>query len=334
MSWIKTNSLVSIIVVNWNRRELLRDCLCALSCQSYPDYEIIFVDNGSSDNSVALVKEDFPRVQIVALAENKGFTGGNSAGLKVAGGEFIALVNNDARTEREWLERLLQPMLDDPGIGSCAPKLVIEGTCTIDSAGSGLTSGGVGFNRGLKSNRDCFSLPERVFGPCGAAALYRATMLREIGFLDETFFLYDEDTDLGFRAQLAGWKCMYVPSAVVYHKGNATTGRLSDTHVYYHTRNLEFVWLKNMPLGLMVRFAHHKLIQEIGSFCYLCLRHRKWLIYFRAKWDALKMAPLMWCKRQEIQSKRRVSNRYIKSMMTPIFSRQLIRLKIQQFLWG
>ena len=159
-------------------------------------------------------------------------------------------------------------------------------------------------------------------------------MLDEIGFLDDDFFLYDEDTDLNFRAQLAGWKCVYVPGAVVHHVSNATAGRLSDTHVYYHTRNLEFVWLKNMPLGLMVRFAHHKFIQEIGAFCYLCLRHGKWRPYFRAKRDALRMIPVMWKKRKEIQRRKRVSNFYLKSIMTSLFTRALIGQKIRQFIRG
>ena len=96
--------------------------------------------------------------------------------------------------------------------------------------------------------------------PAERRSFIAARMLAEIGFLDDNFFLYDEDTDLSFRAQLAGWKCVYVPNAIVYHKANATAGRLSDTHVYYHTRNLEFVWIKNMPLGLMLRFAHQKLL--------------------------------------------------------------------------
>ena len=104
----------------------------------------------------------------------------------------------------------------------------------------------------------CLINRDSVFDACAAAVLYRRKMLDEIGFLDDDFFLYDEDTDLNFRAQLAGWKCVYVPGAVVHHVSNGTAGRLSDTHVYYHTRNLEFVWLKNMPLGLIVRFAHQK----------------------------------------------------------------------------
>jgi GT2 family glycosyltransferase len=225
-------------------------------------------------------------------------------------------------------------MLINPAIGICASKILLDNTERIDSAGSGLSTAAVGFNRGLGKNADLFNTPQLVFGACGAAVLYRRKMLDEIGFLDDDFFLYDEDTDLNFRAQLAGWKCIYVPDAVVHHVSNATAVRLSDTHVYYHTRNLEFVWLKNMPCGLMLRFAHHKVIQEIGAFCYLCLRHGKWRPYFRAKRDALRMLPAMWEKRKEIQRRRRVSNAYLRSMMTSLFSTELIRQKIRQFIGG
>ena len=331
---IKSNSSVSIIVVNWNRARLLKDCLCALSRRSYSNYEIILVDNGSSDDSVGFVKENFSLVKVVELPENRGFTGGNCAGLKVANGEFIALVNNDVRVEGDWLEKLLQPMLDDPGIGICASKILFEGEKAVNSAGDGITTAAVGFNRGLNGDPDQIDVPGRVFGACGAAVLYRRSMLDEIGFLDEDFFLYDEDTDLSFRAQLAGWKCAYVPVAIVHHVANATSVRLSDTHVYYHTRNLEFVWLKNMPLALMLQFAHHKILHEIGAFCYLCVRHGKWSAYFRAKRDALKMLPRMWGKRKRIQQRRRVPNRYVRSLLTSVFSAEWIRQKIVQFVKG
>jgi GT2 family glycosyltransferase len=325
---------VSIIVVNWNGERFLNYCLTALSDQTYADCEIILVDNGSSDDSVSLVKENFAAVRIVELAENKGFTGGNAAGLNVASGEFIALVNNDARAERDWLEKLLQPMLNDRTIGVCASKLVIESSGRIDSAGDGLTSAGVGFNRGHRDDRTRYSSLEPVFAACAAAALYRREMINDVGFLDSDFFLYDEDVDLSFRAQLAGWKCIYVPDAVVYHKGNATSVRLSDTHVYYHTRNLEWVWLKNMPAGLMLRFAHHKIIQEIGSFCYICLRHGKWSAFFRAKRDALRKAPDMWRKRKAIQMRRRVPNCYIRALLSSMVTVTFLKQKLKQLVAG
>ena len=179
-----------------------------------------------------------------------------------------------------------------------------------------------------------FNLPELVFGACGAAVLYRRAMLDEIGFLDSDFFLYDEDTDLNFRAQLAGWKCIYVPTAVAHHAANATSRRLSDVHVYYHTRNLEFVWVKNMPFEIMLRFAHHKVVQEAGSLCYLCLRHGKWIPFLRAKRDALRMLPVMLKKRAKIQAEKRVPNRYVRSVLTSMFTFDFFRQKMKQLIEG
>jgi GT2 family glycosyltransferase len=334
MSVAEENNKVSIIVVNWNGERFLKDCLGALSGQTYANCEIILVDNGSSDNSVCFTRKNFPEVKLVALRENTGFTGGNAAGLEVAQGAYIALVNNDARAEKTWLENLIEPMLGDRTIGICASKLIFDNTHTVNSAGDGLTTAGVGFNRGLGGNAADFNVPVPVFGACGAAVLYRRRMLDEIGFLDEDFFLYDEDTDLNFRAQLAGWKCIYVPTAVAYHVANATSRRLSDLHVYYHTRNLEFVWIKNMPLGIMLRFAHHKVIQELGSFCYLCLRHGKWVPFFKAKRDALKMLTVMLKKRAQIQARKRVPNRYVRSVLTSMFTFGFFRQKMKQLIEG
>src|SRR5215471_21307573 len=328
------SNTVSIIIVNWNGERFLKDCLGALSGQSYGNREIILVDNGSSDNSVCFTRKNFPGVKLVALRENTGFTGGNAAGLEVAVGDFVALVNNDARPEKTWLENLIHPMLEDRTIGICASKLIFEVPRILNSAGDGLTTAGVGFNRGLGQNAAQFDASEPVFGACGAAALYRRRMLDEIGFLDEDFFLYDEDTDLNFRAQLTGWKCAYVPTAVAYHVANATSKRLSDLHVYYHSRNLEFVWLKNMPFGIMLRFAHHKIIQELGSFCYLCLRHGKWGPFFRAKRDALKMSSVMLKKRAKIQAGKRVPNRYVRSVLTSMFTVDFFRQKMKQLVEG
>ena len=325
---------VSIIVVNWNGQRFLEDCLSSLTRQTYANREIIFVDNGSTDSSVNYVKEKFPEVKIVELRENTGFTGGNAAGLKASDGDFVALVNNDTRADDRWLENLLKPMLRDRRIGISASKLIIAGTECIDSAGDGMTSAGVGFNRGHGADLNTHSSLEPVFAACAAGALHRRKMIDEIGFLDEDFFLYDEDVDLSFRSQLAGWKCVFVPDAIVHHKGNATSVRLSDTHVYYHTRNLEFVWIKNMPALLMLRFAHHKLMQEIGSFCYLCLRHGKWVPYFRGKIDALRMLPRMWKKRRVVQARRRVSSSYIRSLMTSMFTYEFARQKIRQMIKG
>jgi GT2 family glycosyltransferase len=327
-------SNVSIIVVNWNGESLLGNCLASLFQQTYSKREIILVDNGSTDRSVQFVKDNFSDVKLVELSENRGFTGGNLEGAKLAAGEFIALVNNDTRADERWLASLVQPMLEDACIGICGSKLLLDKGDRINSAGIGLTTAGVGFDRGYGEEAAAYSSLEPVFGSCAAAVLYRRAMLNEIGFFDDDFFLYGEDVDLSFRAQLAGWKCLYVPSAVVYHRLNATAGRLSDVHVYHHTRNLEFVWIKNMPTALMLRFAHHKLIQEVGAFCYLCLRHGKWRSFFRAKRDALMTLPGMLRKRREIQRRRTVSNAYIKGLLTSVFNKEWLVQKVLQFIHG
>lgn len=127
---------------------------------------------------------------------------------------------------------------------------------------------------------------------------------------------------------------MFVPSALVYHKVNATIGTLSDLHVYYHVRNLEFLWLKNMTKELMLRYADHKLIQEFGSFVYLCLRHGKWQPFFKGKRDALKLFPQMLKKRKEVQTKKMVTNEYIEGLFLPIWCRELVRQKFHQFIFG
>ena len=324
--------LVSIIILNWNGESLLDECLSALSKQTYSPYELIFVDNGSTDGSVDFVIERFPFIRVVKLDQNYGFAGGNRKGLEYCSGDFIALLNNDTYVEEKWLENLVSPMMKDSSVGICASKLVVDSTGKIDSAGDVLTTWGVGFKRGCGGDPNLYLEEQNVFGACAAAALYRRAMLDDVGFLDEDFFFNDEDTDLNFRAQLAGWKCMFVPSALVRHKVNATIGNLSDLHVYYHVRNLEFLWLKNMPKELMFRYAHHKLIQELGSFLYLCVRHGKWNSFFKGKRDALQFFPRMLKKRQVVQAKRRVTNAYLQKQLLPIWSKELVMQKIRQFI--
>lgn len=328
------NPLVSLIVVNWNGRPWLEDCLATLRDQTYSPLEIIIVDNGSTDGSCDFLKQQYSHIKLIELPENTGFAGGNIKGLEIAQGEYIALLNNDTHVDQNWLENLIQPMLQDPVVGICSSKLILNATGQLESAGDGLTTWGVGFKRGLNQDPGLYQEQESVFGASAAACLYRRKMLDDIGFLDVDFFFNDEDTDLNFRAQLRGWKCTYVPKAIVYHQVNATIGRMSDLHVYYHVRNLEFLWIKNMPTGLMLRYAHHKLIQELGSFCYLCLRLGKWKAFFLAKRDALRLLPKMWKKRHHVQANKKVTNKYIQSLLTPAFSREIIRQKVHQFIKG
>jgi GT2 family glycosyltransferase len=322
---------VSIIVVNWNGEHLLDECLSSLEKQSYKNLEIIVVDNGSTDGSIQVLKQWGPVVKVVSLSENKGFTGGNIEGLKIARGEYIALFNNDAVADPNWLRELVSAMDEDEKVGICASKLIIyDQPDTIDSAGDGCVTSGHGIKRGNRESINNFTKKEYVFGACGAAVLYRRTMIDDIGFFDRDFFLNCDDTDMNFRAQLMGWKCVFIPTAVVLHRVSATIGGGSDLGVYYSSRNDECVWIKNMPMALMIRYFHHKMIQELGVLIYFCIKRGKWGPVLKGKLDAIKMLPQLLRKRKEIQRKKRVTNRYLNTVLTSILDRRMLKGKIKR----
>lgn len=317
---------ISIIIVNWNGAHHLLGCLTSLIEQTFRDFEIIIVDNGSSDNSVSYIRDNFPQVRLVCLDHNRGFTGGNLAGYEVAQGRFIALLNNDTRVEQSWLEKMLEAMQSDRGVGICASRIVIDGTDLIDSIGDLFTTAFSGTKVGHLKPKKQYDRPHHVHGGCAAAILYRRSMLDEIGFLDDDFFFNHEDTDLNLRAWLCGWKCMYVPEAIVYHKVSATVGELSDMAVYHFSRNTVWVWLKNVPLSLMIRFLPHRLAYELSSAVYFC-GNGKWRAYLCGKWDAIRSFRHMWRKRASIQRLIKLQHDHICRGLVPIWSYLLSRLQ-------
>ncbi len=323
---------VSIIVVNWNGKTVLSECLDALSKQTYPHREIIVVDNHSTDGSVPWLQQQGQGIKRVLLTENRGFSGGNAAGLSVALGEYIALLNNDTVPDPNWLADLVSAMDQDERVGSCASKLVTYSPPhVIDSAGDECLTYGHGIKRGEGQPESAYTQREFVFGACAGAVLYRRKMIGEVGFFDEDFFLNCEDADLNFRAQLMGWKCLYIPTARVRHRVSATIGRLSDTSVYYAARNSEWVWIKNMPTGLMIRSFHYKVIEECGALVYFALQGKLW-VFLRGKADAFKKLPTFLKKRKDIQKRKTVSNRYLRTVLTPICSAIFRGMVRQRFL--
>ena len=328
---------VSVIVLNYNGRDLIGECLSALRGQSYRDFELIVVDNASTDGSADAAREllagemDSGRAKLVELGHNLGFAGGNAEGLKSATGRHVALLNNDAVPGETWLSELVAAMEGDPAAGVCASLLVArDDPARIDSAGDGCVTSGHGIKRGSGEPAADYSEPGYVFGACAAAVLYRREMLDEVGFLDVDFFLNCEDTDLNFRAQLMGWKCRYVPAALVRHGVSSSIGRLSDLGVYHSSRNDEYVWIKNMPAWLMFRYFHHKVIQWLGSFIYFCVKRGKWGAWLGGKAAALGMLPSLLRKRRVIQSRRKVASRYVASVLTSILDRRMLRGKLRK----
>lgn len=311
---------ISVIIVNWNGKHLLGDCLDSVLAQDFPDFEVILVDNGSSDGSVSFVQSNYPAVKLVPLPENRGFTGGNLAGFGVAQGAFIALLNNDTRTERGWLRALYAGMAVDGAIGLCASKLVIDGTDSLDCVGDRFTTAFTGTKLGSRHPRGEFSAPMYVHGACAAAALYRREMLDEIGFLDDDFYFNHEDTDLNLRAWFAGWKCLFCPDAIVHHKVSASIGELSAATVYYFSRNNEWVWIKNVPFLLMIRYLPQRVLYEITSLVFYGFKARRFLPFVKGKIDAFRMFPAMFKKRRAIQLIIRIPHKEISSGLIPMTS--------------
>ncbi len=311
---------ISVIIVNYNGMRHLPRCLDALAKQTFSDYEVIVVDNASQDDSVALIRRVCPSAHLIESPKNTGFGDANNRGLRVAKGEYIALLNNDAFPEPDWLRYLLDGMNHDPKIGICASKLVLDGTGLIDSAGDGCLTSAKGYKRGEGKSSTEYDHAGFVFGACAGATLYRRTMIDEIGFFDEDFFLIHEDTDLNFRAQLFGWKCWYTPKAVVHHVMSASIGQESDLSIYYTNRNCDFVWIKNLPMPLLLRYFHHKLLAECGNFLFFGIRKKRIGLFFRAKMDVLPLMAKMIAKRRRIQAARKIPIQALAKILTPIWS--------------
>jgi GT2 family glycosyltransferase len=256
--------LASVVIPNWNGAHHLPVCLDALRRQTYPHLELIVVDNGSTDGSLALLARDYAEVRVLRLGRNLGLTGGNNAGFRAAQGEVLVSLNNDTEAEDRFVEALVTPLLEHPEAGMAAAKMLLfDRRDTIHSAGDGYGVDGIPFNRGVwERDEGQYDEPRWIFGGCGGAVAYRRQMLDQVGLFDESFFMYCEDVDLNWRAQLAGWGCWYAPDAVVYHKLSATGG--GPIASYYTGRNTLWVLAKDVPGELLRRYGGRMLRAQAG----------------------------------------------------------------------
>ena len=310
----------AIVVLNWNGIDDTIECLDSLVNQTYKNYSIIVVDNGSVDDSIerldAYIAAATTDITLVKNARNLGFTGGVNTGIQYAlkkKYDSVALFNNDATADKEWLASLVKELVDEK-IGIATGLLLHADGKTIDSSGDWFSSWGLAFPR--SRNQPTSTAPESgyVFGASGGASLYRTKLFKDIGLFDDSFFAYYEDADISFRSQLAGWKVKYTNKAIAYHKQGATSNRIPGFTLYQTFKNLPLVYLKNVPARLLI---------PIGARFYLAY----WLIVANAikkggfaptikgvgmsfvlGFDALR-------KRFAIQRKKRVTASYIKSIL-------------------
>lgn len=321
------NPLISILIVNYNGLKHLNDCFDSLNQQNFKDFEIVMVDNNSSDTSIAYTKKNFPNVIIVESDKNLGFAGGNNFGISLCHGKYIFCLNNDVIVAENCLSSLVKEIkvaekilitsthLTDSEIEETGIDLVIsEADNTIwaammtqwgnpqlvDGGGDELYSWGLPFKyQGYNVSDSIFDKPREIFAACGGAVVYPKTLFEKLGGFDEQFFLIFEDIDLSLRAWHSGAKTIFVPKAVVQHKGSATIGGASKVGLYYSYRNSFWFKLKNYPLSTLLRHSWKYLIVFLLSFKGSVAQGMT-KVWFKAHWDQFWGLSKIFKKRRKI----------------------------------
>jgi GT2 family glycosyltransferase len=319
---MQNNPLVSIVVLNWNGKKFLYNCLHSLENQTYKNLEIILVDNNSTDNSVNFVRKNFPEAKIVQNKKNFGFAKGNNTGIKLAKGDYIFILNNDTKIDAKCVEYLVQTIEKNQKTGMMAPKIVsIENPKLIDSIGINIYPDGLARGRGRNEidNGQYDNFKESLM-PSACAALYRKKMLNEIGLFDEKFLAYCEDSDLGIRARLAGWKSAADPRAIVYHHYSGTFGKYSETKAFLTERNHFFVAIKNFPITLILFLPFYTLLRYL-FIMYGLLKNKGpaakfqsskiklFFILLKVYYSLVLSIPYLIKERRKIQKTKKISNR-------------------------
>ncbi len=309
---------VSIIICTWNSGNVLPQCLNSLDQQTVKDFEVIIVDNGSSDNSIEDLPKKWPafNLQIRKMEENIGFAAANNLGAHLAKGEWLALLNSDAYPDPGWLENLLLTAQREPEFSFFASRqLQARAPHLLDGAGDVYHISGVAWRRYDGFPAAQFGLESgEVFSACAAAGFYSRQAFLQVGGFDESFFSYHEDVDLGFRLRLQGFRCLYVPEAVVLHIGSATLGPQSDFALYHWHRNFIWSFIQNVPLALFViALPTHLMANLIYQLNYTLQGQGG--ILLKAKRDALRGLPRALRKRRTIQKSRKVSNKELSLVM-------------------
>lgn len=317
--------VASVIIVNWNGLAHLPDCLDSLAAQTCRDFEVVLVDNGSVDDSLAFVRARYPWVRVVPLMENTGFASGNNHGFAHARGSYIIALNNDTRVEPDWLQIMVDVANAHPEAGMVGCRVCSSvDPDIIDSVGMGICRDGM--SRGRFRNRRwstlCLQDVEEILFPSACAALYKRAMLEETGFFDDDFFAYAEDSDLGLRGRLAGWEAVLATQAVVYHKYSQTSGSLSPFKVYLVERNHYWVALKcfspgqllALPLFTVFRYFEQLRVVLSGGGVGDEFREgdsKAALIgaLMKASLDSLGGLPRMLRKRRQVMKQRRLPKR-------------------------
>jgi GT2 family glycosyltransferase len=329
-----------VVVVTRNRRDLLKACLQSLTRQNLNQpFEVVVVDNGSDDGSSEMVLHDYGsisnsasrfRLELVRNLDNRGFCAANNQGFAASNSEFIALLNNDAEAEPDWLAKLQSAFDERPDVGMAASKiLVYEDPRRIDKAGHLIYPDGQNRGRGSgEKDRGQYDRLEEVLWPDGCACMYRRAMLDEIGGFDEDFFAYADDAELGLRARIAGWKCLYIPGAVVRHHRGATLGLRSSRRLELIERNRvllaaklfpwSLLWLNGAYYGLRLAAGAWAAVTgqgEVGKYPGVGGKFQAAFALLKGDLEALPLVPRMLGKRRDLERIRKLSPREVRRLI-------------------
>ncbi len=311
--------LVSIIIINWNGGSVFKDCLTSLSQITYPNWELVVVDNGSTDESLSFAK-NFSlakvKVQILENKTNVGFAPANNQGFEVSRGEYVLLLNNDTKVEKDFLTKMVAKMESDPTIGVMQPKIyMMDKPEYLDNAGSFFTKTGFLIHWGFgKKDATEFDQEREVFTVKGACMLVRRELITKVGLFDPDFVSYFEETDFCWRVWLVGFRCIYFPGTHIYHKVGFTSQRLEVISVNYHSLKNRIVSLiKNLNgfnlIGVM--FQHMAILIGLTFYYLIKFQFRQAKMFIDAiVWNIGHLSSTF-VKRRKIQKLRKVSDKYI-----------------------
>lgn len=310
----------SVIIPNWNGRKLLVDCLSSLRNQSFKNFEVIVVDNGSSDESVDFIKENYPWIRLLENKENYGFAKGCNIGVLASKAEFVILLNNDTKVDKNWLKELIKTSDDHPEVISVGCKLLnyynknlIDGVgISINEVGQAIS---IGFN---EKDVGQYEKEMYIFGATGGAALFRRDLFIELGMFDERYFMYFEEVDLAFRAQFMGYKSVYTPKALVYHKHKASSKKVPAKLEYWQYRNMIMTLIKDYPSELMLRRGRiiKILLVYLNTIIFQLRNGYIWPPIFVQFWLLIHLPNLLH-DRFRIQKNKKVQDSYIEEFLTP-----------------
>lgn len=312
-------SRASVIIPNWNGQQLLRDCLSSLVKQSFKDFEIILVDNNSTDSSLEYVRKNFPEIKIIKLNKNFGFAKAINEGVKHSTAEYVAFLNNDTSVDKKWLENLIKCADNHSEVISVNSKMLnFYNRKIID--GVGILINEVGQAKSIawqEEDAGQYDKEQYIFGATGGGSLFKREDFIKVGLFDESYFMYFEEVDFAFRTQFLGYKSIFCPQAIVSHKHKATAKKKPQYIEYWQFRNMTQTIIRDFPAKILFKKMRWLkiILVHLNTIFYQLKNGFFWPPVLTEIW-LVSHLPKLLMERRKIQKSKKVSDEYIESFLT------------------